>query len=348
MCLLGANGPSCGYGEAVVDKTKFDQALASPTFTIAPLDGEVTLTWSAVNTATAYNVYIETTSSKLGDSTKRANVQSPQTIDGLINGQKYYVAVQSIGADKLLSVISDKTINFTPNPIFLQMANKDIAITEDQIKTIQVLKESVNKLTSLADKTDNEEAFTALNLLTNMDLTNKGIIDIKPLQSFKKLTSLILDENKIQDISPLIDLDELKTLSLSKTKVADISPLLELEKLEDLTIKFNNGDGDTVALNLSTFTSTKKQTEILKNFNTLVIEDCDIEDLTGISWLTLITTLDLKNNKIKTLLPIQNYDKLMTLLVSGNTGLSADDVAYANLKTAIKGRNGLVEGPGAP
>lgn len=345
LSLLGATGPSCGYGEEILSDEEFDKTLANPTFTTTPLDGEVTVTWDSVATATAYNIYIETASLNLGKTTKRASVQSPQKIDGLTNGQKYYIAVQSIGADKRLSVISDKTINFTPNPIFIQMANKDITITDDQIKTLQVLKTLVGKQNSLADKTDNEAAFTELNALTSMDLTAKGIIDIKPLQSFKKLSDLILDENKIVDISPLKDLDALKTLSLSKTKVSDISVILDLEDLEDLTINSNNGDGDTETLDLSTFTSTKTQTEILKNLTVLDLEDCEIADLSGISWLTLIVNLNLKNNKITTLTPIQNYDKLMMLLVTTNPELSASDTAYSNLKTAIKSRGGTVEGP---
>lgn len=346
LCLLGMTGPSCGYGETVVSDEDFDKTLASPVVTIEPLDGEVTLTWDAVTNATAYNVYIETTSSKLGETTKKASVQSPQTIDGLTNGQKYYVAVQSIAADKRLSVITDKTINFTPNPIFLQMANKDLTVTDDQIKTLQVLKELVGKQISLADETDNQEAFAALDALTTMDLTNKGIIDIKPLQSFIKLTTLILDENEIQDISPLVDLDALKTLSLSKTKISDISSVLELEKLESLTIIQNNGDGDTVSLDLASFTSDKTQTEILKNFTTLILDDCNLEDLSGLTWLTLIINLSLKDNNIKTLIKIQNFDKLMDLDVTGNPDLSADDPAYSNLRTAILGRDGTVAGPG--
>lgn len=345
MCLLGATGPSCGYGEEIISDDKYDKTLANPTFTIEPLDGEVTLSWPAVTNATAYNIYIETTSSKIGETTKRANIQSPQTIDGLTNGQKYYVAVQSIAADKRIGVISDKTLNFTPNPIFLQMANKDISVSDDQIDTLIVLKELVGKQSSLGDKTDNQAAFTALDALTAMDLTNKGIIDIKALQSFKKLTSLILDENEIQDITPLADLDKLKTLSLSKTKISDISTVLDLELLETLTIKQNNGDGDTAILDLTTFASTKTQTEILKSFKTLTIEDCGLSDLSGINWLTLITTLSLKDNDIDTLLPIQNYDKLTKLDVTGNPDLSADDTAYSNLRTAILGRNGTVSGP---
>jgi hypothetical protein len=345
LSLLGATGPSCGYGEAVLSDEEFDKTLANPTFTTTPLDGEVTVSWDSIETVTAYNIYIETSSLNLGKTTKRASVQSPQTIDGLTNGQKYYITVQSIGADKRLSVIADKTINFTPNPIFIQMANKDIAITDDQIKTLQALKVLVGKQNSLADKTDNEAAFTALNALSAIDLKAKSIIDIKPLQSFKKLTSLILDENKIVDISPLKDLDALRTLSLSKTMVSDISVILDLEKLEDLTINSNNGDGDTETLDLSTFASTKTQTEILKNLITLDLEDCNISNLAGISWLTLIVNLNLKDNKITTLTPIQNYDRLMVLLVSTNPGLSASDTAYSNLKTSIKSKGGTVDGP---
>ena len=76
------------------------------------------------------------------------------------------------------------------------------------------------------------------------------------------------------------------------------------------------------------------------------MEDCDLEDLSGLSWLTLITSLSLKDNNIKTLLKVQNFDKLTNLDVTGNPDLSADDTAYSNLKTAILGRNGTVAGPG--
>lgn len=347
LCLCGYTGPSCGYGEETVNDSEFDSSLVNPTFTTTPQDGEVIVSWNAVTGVSSYNIYIEKSSKDIGETIKKGSVQSPQKIDGLTNGQKYYIAVQSIGSDKRLGVIKDKTINFTPNPIFLQMANKDIDITDEQIKTLQALKVLVGKNSSIADKTDNEEAYKALNALKTIDLTAKSVIDIKALQSFKKATKLILDENKIVDLLPLIDLDTaLVSLSISKTMVTDLSPILEIEKLEELIMIHNNGDGDTEAPDLSTFSSTKLQTEILKNFKKLTIQDCELDDLTGIGWLTLIENLNLSDNNISTLEPIQNFDKLKELKVSGNPDLSADDDAYSNLRTAILSNNGTVEGPG--
>ena len=101
LCLSGATGPSCGYGEPVVSDTNFDKTLANPTMVIEPLDGEATITWDAVATATSYNIYIETTSSNLGKTTKRSNVQSPQ----------------KIGLGVKLIVLSEMTLSLLSAPI---------------------------------------------------------------------------------------------------------------------------------------------------------------------------------------------------------------------------------------
>lgn len=341
----GYTGPSCGYGE--IDESVFDESLGTPTFKITEADGEVTITWDDVTDAVAYNIYIESTFSKLSDNPQRSSIQSPQTIDGLINGTEYFIAVQSVNAEGLFSVIPSESTSFTPNPFFLQLANKDISATDEQLDTIKILKEFVGKDISLSDKTNNQEAYDALNALQVIDLTSKSIVDVTPLKGFKALEELTLNENEITDISSLNELESLLVLRISKTKITDASVILSLEKLTELDVADNDGQGDTAIFDISSlFLQDGSQDNTLEDFRTLVVSNCNIVDISSIAWMTELTHLDLKDNSdISTLTPIVNFNDLTFLDVTNNN-FNADDSDFEILKTRIETTNsGTVNGP---
>ncbi|PCJ56006.1 MAG: hypothetical protein COA79_20045 [Planctomycetota bacterium] len=341
----GYTGPSCGYG--VIDDSVFDEALSAPTFTISESDGEVTVTWTDVTDAISYNVFIDSNFSILSDVPVRSNVQSPQTIDSLDNGTEYFIALQSVNAEGLVSVIPTESTSFTPNAFFLQLADKDITGTDAQLDTVKALKELVGKNISLSDKTDNQEAYDALNALKSIDLTSKSIVDVTPLKGFKLLEELILNENEITDISSLSELESLLVLKISKTKITSASVILSLEKLTELDVTDNDGLLDTATFDLSSlFIQDGTQDSILKDFRTLIIPNCNIVDLSSIAWLTELTHLDLKDNKeLATLSPIVNFSDLTFLDVTNNN-FNSDDADFDILKTRIEVTNsGTVTGP---
>ncbi len=76
----------------------------------APEDFRVTVTWSAVDGATAYNVYYSTTPGVTKtNGTKISGYSSPATIGNLVAGTRYYVVVTSVGPGGESAVSREKS-----------------------------------------------------------------------------------------------------------------------------------------------------------------------------------------------------------------------------------------------
>ena len=74
-------------------------APSAPTITTVAGNGSVTVTWSAVTGATAYNLYYAAGSTvTIASGTKVAAVTSPYTVTGLTNGTLYAFAVTALNA----------------------------------------------------------------------------------------------------------------------------------------------------------------------------------------------------------------------------------------------------------
>jgi internalin A len=70
-------------------------------------------------------------------------------------------------------------------------------------------KRTVEVLLQKAETTECDAANLKLSSLTELDLDNNQISDIKPLESLTNLTQLDLDNNQISDIKPLESLTNL-------------------------------------------------------------------------------------------------------------------------------------------
>jgi internalin A len=94
-------------------------------------------------------------------------------------------------------------------------------------------KHTVEVLLKKAGTTECDAANQKPSTLTEINVNNNEISDIKPLQSLTHLTVLDLYNNKISDIKPLESLTNLSRLNLYNNKISDIKPL---ESLTNLTV----------------------------------------------------------------------------------------------------------------
>src|SRR4028118_827881 len=85
-------------------------------------------------------------------------------------------------------------------------------------------KHTVEVLLQYAETTECDAANRKLSSLTELDLDNNQISDIKPLESLTNLTQLFLGNNKISDIKPLQSLTNLSILALGDNLLGDIKP----------------------------------------------------------------------------------------------------------------------------
>ena len=149
--------------------------------------------------------------------------------------------------------------------------------------------------------------------ITELDLSEKEIINITGLENFTSLTDLCLKENNVMDISCLENLKELETLDLSFNKITDITPLKELEGIERLDLKYNN----------------VKEIPILscKNLKYLNLETNNLTDITNISNLKNLEEAYFSNviqgeikegNKIENIEVVKELNNLKKFGISGN------------------------------
>jgi len=98
-------------GESAVSSEVAATSLAKPAGIVASGgDGQVTVSWSAVTGATAYNIYYGTAAGvTTATGTKIANVITPQTVTGLTNGTPYFFVVTAVNANAESSLSSEKS-----------------------------------------------------------------------------------------------------------------------------------------------------------------------------------------------------------------------------------------------
>jgi internalin A len=124
--------------------------------------------------------------------------------------------------------------------------NRDDISSEAQ-KTVEALLEVAG--------TDNcNDANKKLSSLTELNLRDRGLSDLRPLSSFTNLRNLMLLKNKIEDISPLANLTNLTQLNLAGNDIRDITPLSGLTQLRELFLMTNEITDIRSLANLSNLT----------------------------------------------------------------------------------------------
>ena len=92
-------------------------------------------------------------------------------------------------------------------------------------------KRTVEVLLQKAETTECDAANLKLSSLTELDLDNNQISDIKPLESLTNLMRISLANNLLSDIKPLESLTNLDRLFLNNNRISDIKPLESLTYL---------------------------------------------------------------------------------------------------------------------
>lgn len=156
--------------------------------------------------------------------------------------------------------------------------------------------------------------------------------DISDLSNLVKLSVLDLNNNKIDDISVVSSLPNLKVLNLEKNKILDISVLSELKNIEKLNLSQNYYF---------------KSYSPLKNIHSLTelnISFMNIGNNIGLlKGLTNLKVLDITENKITTIKPLQNLHGLIKLRAANN---NIEDISilegFKNIEHLDLGNNRMI------
>lgn len=107
----------------------------------------------------------------------------------------------------------------------------DLVIFPDA-KLEAAVREVINKPTGKLTTTD-------LATMTFLDVSGRGITDLRGLEHGANLTKLRLENSRITDLSPLAGLTNLTELHLPDNQITDLSPLADLTNLTWLGLAGN-------------------------------------------------------------------------------------------------------------
>jgi Leucine-rich repeat (LRR) protein len=152
----------------------------------------------------------------------------------------------------------------------------------------------------------------ALINLRLLDLSTNAVTDISPLAHTAALQTLSLANNDIQDISPLAGLYQLTSLNLLSNKnIATVSPLASLTNLETLIL-----DNVPVGGEISALANKHELRE-------LSMANAQLTTITPLSGLTLLTSLNMRDNDIMDLSPLSSLARLKTLDLQSNFNVAS-------------------------
>ena len=157
---------------------------------------------------------------------------------------------------------------------------------------------------------------------------NNNISDLTPLTGLTQLETLNLSINNVSNLSPLTSLTELKSLNLNNNDVSDLSPLARLTQLENLSLG-DYGSSEPYRSTIYSDGSTRgaaPREETYSSYNNI----SDISPLTG---LTELKSLDLSSNSISDVSPLEGLPKLERLYLSGN---NITDISMLRGLTGLK------------
>jgi len=155
-------------------------------------------------------------------------------------------------------------------------------------------------------------SLAALTNLRLLDLSTNAITDISPLAHTTALQTLSLANNDIHDISPLAGLYQLTSLNLLSNKnIATVNPLASLTNLETLIL-----DNVPVGNEISALANKHELRD-------LSMANAQLTTITPLSELTLLTSLNLRDNDIRDLSPLSRLARLKTLDLQSNFNVTS-------------------------
>lgn len=197
-------------------------------------------------------------------------------------------------------------------------------ISADQKHTIEELK----KLCPI--RRDIVGCALYLEVQTDIDLSGRNILDVKPLEALTSLEYLALENNEISTIAPLSSLIKLKELDLQNNQVKTLEPLALISDLKVLNINRNRINDPGL-----------KWIEKLDGLTNLYAWGNGLSDITPIGRLHSLEKLYLGDNRIVNVQPLQSLTKLIRLDLSHNKISNIDSLKplSSNLKTLVLSGN---------
>lgn len=183
------------------------------------------------------------------------------------------------------------------------------------------LKEKIaSSITSYNDETLTINIYSnILETITDLNLSNKNITDLKGIENFSKLRSLYISGCKIKNIK-YIPYENLTNLKISNVnEIEDFSYISNFRKLYNLEI--TDGCLDKIPEEIY---------ELNNTLHYLTIKNNKLENITSISNLSNLTNLDISGNKITNITPICDLTNIKTLNISNNR--IEDISSLSNLK----------------
>ena len=149
--------------------------------------------------------------------------------------------------------------------------------------------------------------------VTEINFSNKGIVNLNILSKFTSANNITLTENAISNLKPIAKLDQLESLQLQSNHIKDLKPLSGLIQLERLNLSKNN---------ITNIGPLKK----LINLQRLNLINNNISDLSAVSEMTELRWLGLNFNKVSNIEPLVGLKKLKVVMLTNNVGLDYSDV----------------------
>lgn len=139
-----------------------------------------------------------------------------------------------------------------------------------------------------------------LSYIQMLNLSNKGLTNLKGIEYLKNVKELYLDNNNLEEINNLKSLTNLKVLHLQRNFISDISPLANLTNLEELSLNGNR-------------ISSLQPLSGLVNLQKLYFTENNITDINPLKNLVNLNSLYMKyGNKIRNYKPIASYYENIT------------------------------------
>lgn len=209
---------------------------------------------------------------------------------------------------------------------------KELDISDNQIKRLVDLKENNAIETLIADRNglSSVEDLRNLNSLQWLSLGENEITELNGLSHLNGLLSLSLFKNNIQDITPLKGLTHLEYLDLDDNQVTDLAALAGYEELTTLLISGNRIKSISSLKEIASLAylyANDNEISDLTPLAELNVEDGEIElarnnikDLSPLAGIKVSGTLrlNINENEVSSLGPLQNLHGLTSLRASGN------------------------------
>jgi Leucine-rich repeat (LRR) protein len=173
--------------------------------------------------------------------------------------------------------------------------------------------------------------------ITEIDASQRNIINIAGIEKCVNLRKLSLAENKIMDIRPLSNLTYLTELDVAGNPIISIEPLTGLVNMRNLNFgEHQHGiSGKAIITSLEPVAAMKKleylklghqdlryvDLEPIASLNALVelnLQETNISDVDALSKLTNLEVLWLHSNNLQDISRLKNLAKIKTLNIAAN------------------------------